>query len=119
MDVDLADVDPERVEGDDHVVAVLVPLGRREACDPVLPSTLGGPSRTGVCWAFSFLSMVIATPASRTFTLVFALMLGVALGRRRFIDPRRQHFQVDQFVEFKRRVSHECFLPQAANKTSA
>src|SRR2546423_12931046 len=70
-------------------------------------------------WAFSFRSMVIATPASGTFTLVFALMLGVALGRRRFIDPRRQHFQVDQFVEFKRRVSHECFLLQAANKTSA
>ena len=50
--------------------------------------------------------------------MVFALMLGVAFGRSRFIDPCRQHFQVDQFVEFNRRVSHECLLPQADNKTS-
>ena len=67
-------------------------------------------------WAFS---VALTTIASATLAPIFALMLGIALGRRRFIDPRRQHFQVDQFVEFDWGVGHESSLPQAKNKTSA
>jgi hypothetical protein len=46
-------------------------------------------------WAFSSLTTLVATSASAAFAMVFALMLGVAFGRRGLINPRRQHFQVD------------------------
>jgi hypothetical protein len=69
-------------------------------------------------WTFSFLIALVATAASTALALIFSLMLGVAFSRRGLIHPRRKHFQVDQFVEFDRRVSHECVLPQADNKTS-
>jgi hypothetical protein len=39
--VDLAEVDLVRGEDDDHVVALPVPLGHREAYDSVLTSRLG------------------------------------------------------------------------------
>ena len=42
---------------------------------------------------------------------IFALMLRVTLGRRRLVDPRREHFQVDQFVEFDRGFGHASLLP--------
>jgi len=57
-------------------------------------------------------STSIARPAisPATFPLIFACVFGVTLARRRFAHPRRQHFEVDQFVEFDRRVRHRCFL---------
>src|SRR5205807_6686438 len=55
-------------------------------------------------WTFSIRSALIArAPVA----MVFALMLGVAFDRGRFIDPRRQHFQFDYFFEFKWRFSNE------------
>jgi len=65
--------------------------------------------------AFAIWSPLIARSSIEA---IFSLMLGVAFSRRGLIHPRRQYFQVDQFVEFDRRVSHECLLPQAGKKTS-
>jgi hypothetical protein len=42
--------------------------------------------------------------------LAFAFVLRKALPRRGFVDPCRQHFQIDQIVEFDRRVWHETSL---------
>jgi hypothetical protein len=63
--------------------------------------------------------LIARSPVARSpIEAIFSLMLGVAFSRRGLIHPRRQYFQVDQFVEFNRRVSHECLLPQADKKTS-
>ena len=72
-------------------------------------------------WTFSIGSALIArSPVTRApVGAIFALMLRVTLGRHGLVHPRRQHFQVDQFVEFDRGVRHECSLPQGENKTSA
>jgi hypothetical protein len=41
-------------------------------------------------------TLIARAPITRTSAgMVFALMLGVAFGRRGLINPRRQHFQVD------------------------
>jgi len=45
---------------------------------------------------------------------IFACVLRETLARRRFVDPRWQHFQIDEFVEFDRGVWHGCVLPQGA-----
>jgi hypothetical protein len=58
----------------------------------------------------------IARPA---FGPILAVVLSIAFGGRRSAYPRRQHFEIDQFVEIDRRVSHSCSLRQCANKTSA
>src|SRR5437016_13351521 len=69
------------------------------------------------CWALNVgrwtFSVALATIPSPTFRPIFAFMLGKALSRRGLAYPRRQHFQVDQIVEFDRGVRHECSLPQA------
>src|SRR6267378_273188 len=69
-------------------------------------------------WTFSIGSALIArSPVTRApVGAIFALMLRVTLGRHGLVHPRRQHFQVDQFVEFDRGVRHECSLPQGENK---
>ena len=59
-------------------------------------------------WAFS---VALTTIASATLALIFALMLRVTLSRRGLTHPRREHFQVDQFVEFERGVGHASLLP--------
>ncbi|OLE72150.1 MAG: hypothetical protein AUI36_01675 [Cyanobacteria bacterium 13_1_40CM_2_61_4] len=69
--------------------------------------------------AFSFTLAAVATIASITFATVLAFMLRIAFGRRGLAHPRRQHFQVDQFVEIETGFGHECLLPQGENKTSA
>jgi hypothetical protein len=53
------------------------------------------------------------------FALIFSRVVGVTLARRWFTNPRGQHFEIDQFVEFEMRVRHVCSLRQCANKTSA
>jgi hypothetical protein len=69
--------------------------------------------------AFSFTLAAVATIASITFATVLAFMLRIAFSRRGLAHPRRQHFQVDQFVEIETGFGHECLLPQGENKTSA
>jgi len=41
-------------------------------------------------------------------------VLGVTFARRRPVDPRREHFQVDQIIEFDRGIWHESLLLHAA-----
>lgn len=53
---------------------------------------------------------------------IFAILAGVpsvAFARRRLAHPCRQHFEIDQFVEIERAVSHVFSLRQRQNKTSA
>jgi hypothetical protein len=57
------------------------------------------------------------TPAP--FALIFAFMMRETFRGRRFTHPRRQQFEIDQFVEINRCVRHSCSLRQCANKTSA
>jgi len=46
-------------------------------------------------------------------------MMRETFRRRRLADPSGQQFEIDQFVEIDRSVSHSCSLRQCANKTSA
>jgi hypothetical protein len=47
---------------------------------------------------------------------ISAFVMGETLSRRRFAHPRRQHFEIDQFVEFDRGVRHSSSLRQWAAK---
>lgn len=46
----------------------------------------------------AFIARTTIPPAA--FLSIFAGVLRKPLARRCFVDPRRQHFQIDQFVEF-------------------
>ena len=63
---------------------------------------------------FSIGSLLLAWSAVARTPLgtIFALVVGETLGRRRFAHPRREHFEIDQFVEFDRGVRHSSSLRQ-------
>jgi hypothetical protein len=64
-------------------------------------------------------SIVRSTIATSAFDPIFTCVLSVTFTRRGLAHPRRQYFEIDQFVEIDRRVSHVCSLRQSRNKTSA
>ena len=67
------------------------------------------------CWALKVgrctFSSALASFTPAMLALIVALMLRVTLGRRGLTHPRREHFQVDQFVEFDRGFGHASLLP--------
>jgi hypothetical protein len=53
------------------------------------------------------------TISPAAFFPITALVLSETIARRRFVHPRRQHLQIDQIVEFDRRLRHASVLRQA------
>jgi hypothetical protein len=87
----------------------------------LLSSFLGGWWPTELATrTFSLGSTFIARPSVPTAPvgLIFPFMIGKTLSCRWLIDPRRQHFQIDQCVEIEGCVRHSCSLRQSENKTS-